>query len=122
MNRFLGKVALVLLLCTGVGAAGQSRPEFEVATVKPVAAPTPESLRAGTARLAFDVVADRVEITGFTPLMLLTRAFRVEAPQVDAPAYARSQFFEVRAKMPEGATENQIPEMLQAHSANIRMR
>ena len=108
MHRFL-----VLLLCAGVGAAGQSSPEFEVATVKPTAAPTPENFRAGTARVAFNVVADRVDITGYTPLMLVTRAFRVEAPQVDAPASAR-QFFEVRAKMPEGATEDQIPEMLQA--------
>jgi uncharacterized protein (TIGR03435 family) len=54
-----------------------------------------------------------VRIVGFTPLVLLARAFRVEPPQVEAPDFASSEFFEIQATLPVGATREQVPEMLQ---------
>jgi uncharacterized protein (TIGR03435 family) len=44
----------------------------------------------------------------------LTRAFRVQSRQVDAPDFARDEFFEIQATLPAGATPEQVPEMLQA--------
>jgi uncharacterized protein (TIGR03435 family) len=43
----------------------------------------------------------------------MARAFRVEPPQVDAPDFARSEFFEIQATLPAWATRDQVPEMLQ---------
>ena len=55
-----------------------------------------------------------MDIRGYQLLGLLTRAFRVERAQVDAPDFARDEFFEIQATLPAGATREQVPEMLQA--------
>ena len=94
-------------------AAAQSRLAFEVVSVKPAPQPTPETLRSGEARIAFNVNGARIQISGYTPLALLTRAFRVEPPQVAAPDFARGEYFEIQATLPAGATPEQVPEMLQ---------
>ncbi len=82
-------------------------------SVKPVPRPTPETVRDGTSRVTFEVTGDRVLITGYTPLAVIMRAFQVEARQVDAGNFSGAQFYEIQAKLPEGATRDQIPEMLQ---------
>jgi uncharacterized protein (TIGR03435 family) len=102
-----------LLLGLSCLAAAQSRLAFEVVSIKPAPQPTPETIRSGEARIAYNINAGRVQISGYTPAALLTRAFRVEPPQVDAPDFARGEYFEVQATLPEGATREQVPEMLQ---------
>jgi uncharacterized protein (TIGR03435 family) len=42
----------------------------------------------------------------------------VELPQVDAPDFARSESFEIQATLPEGATREQVAEMLQTMLAD----
>jgi uncharacterized protein (TIGR03435 family) len=42
----------------------------------------------------------------------------VELPQVEAPDFARSESFEIQATLPEGATREQVPEMLQTMLAD----
>jgi uncharacterized protein (TIGR03435 family) len=116
LNFRLG-VALALLFAVAVVTARsiyaeQSRLAFEVVSIKEAPQPTAELVRSGSG-LAFDVDAARVRILGFTPLALLARAFRVETPQVDTPDFARSEYFEIQATLPAGATREQVPEMLQ---------
>ena len=89
-------------------------PRFEVVAIKPAPEPTPATIQAGTSRIAFNVDAARVQIKGYTPFLLLARAFRVDLQQVDAPDFARSEYFEIQAALPAGATREQVPEMLQA--------
>jgi uncharacterized protein (TIGR03435 family) len=60
------------------------------------------------------VNAARVQLNGVPAISLLTRAFRVQSRQVDAPDFARDAFFEIQATLPAGATPEQVPEMLQA--------
>ena len=104
---------LCLLLGLSCLAAAQSRPAFDVVSIKSAPPPTPETIRSGEARVAFAVNEARVQIIGYTPHMLLTAAFRVQPPQVDAPDLARSEHFEIQATLPAGATREQVPEMLQ---------
>jgi uncharacterized protein (TIGR03435 family) len=44
----------------------------------------------------------------------LTRAYRITDPQVSGPAWIDSDRYDIVAKVPAGAPESQIPEMLQA--------
>ena len=90
-------------------------PRFEVVSIKPAPEPTPETIQSLAWRIAFNVDAARVQISGYTPLMLLVKAFRVQLPQVDAPDFAqRGLFLEIQATLPAGAMPEQVPEMLQA--------
>ncbi len=76
--------------------------------------PTPETIRSGISRIAFQVDGVLLRISGYTPHQLLAAAFRVQPFQLDAPGFARDGHFEVQATLPAGATREQVPEMLQA--------
>jgi len=106
-------VSAVLSLAVSLAqppAAQSEGPRFEVVSIKPVPRPTPSP----TPRIAFNVTGPHVQISDYYLMGLLTRAFRVEFPQVDAPDFAREEFFDIQATLPEGATREQVPEMLQA--------
>ena len=94
-------------------AAQSEGPRFEVVAIKPAPEPTPNPT--GTTRVAFKVDGARVQIIGYPLLAILMRAFRVEPAQVDASRISLdSEFFEIQATLPAGATPEQVPEMLQA--------
>ncbi|MEO5924753.1 MAG: TIGR03435 family protein [Bryobacteraceae bacterium] len=103
--------SVVLCVCATVSA--QSRPAFEAVSIKPVPRPTPETVQNGTSRIGFNVEGPRVEILGYGSTFFIARAFGVEAAQVDLRGLGGFQSFDVQAKLPEGATKDQIPEMLQ---------
>src|SRR5438093_947265 len=104
--------AVAALTARTIRAAEKSRLAFEVVSIKAAPQPTPELIRSGYG-LVFNIDAARVRIVGYTPFWLLARAFRVEQPQVDAPDFARREYFEIQATLPAGATREQVPEMLQ---------
>jgi uncharacterized protein (TIGR03435 family) len=106
MKRFV-----LLVVCAG--AIAQPGPAFEVVSIKPVTRPTPEAIRDGTGRIGFNIDAARVEIVGFPLAPVIARAFRVQLQQVDLHNFNDTQSFEIQAKLPEGATRDQVPEMLQ---------
>ncbi len=96
------------------------KPAFEVATVKPI--PSMQSLfeeiRSGKRSqdsLKTTVDGARVDI-GASPMMeLITRAYKVRSYQViGGPDWLNSMNYEIHAKLPEGASRDQIPEMLQS--------
>jgi len=59
--------------------------------------------------------ASRVEFLAATLPQLITRAYRLEPYQsVTGPDWMKRAYFDVFAKLPEGAKKDQIPEMLQA--------
>ena len=112
MRRFwLG----VLVSASAVLAQSEKKPSFEVVAIKPVSPPSiPQNPRDAASQIAFKVDGAQVEIRGFPPLSIIARAFRVPAQRVVAPDFARSQYFEIRATLPEGANPDQVPEMLQS--------
>jgi uncharacterized protein (TIGR03435 family) len=105
------------LICTVgmfLGEAWAAGPEFEVAIIKAAAQPTPELFRTGKIHLGMTVDGGRVDIGGLPLVTLLQQAFRVKTFQIAAPDWARESRWDILAKLPDGASQDQIPEMLQA--------
>jgi len=101
-----------LLLCTltTVAAWGQqpSRPEFEVATIRP-SAPSPEATV--TARAHID--GAQVRWLSLTLKYYIATAYRVKQYQVSGPDWISSDRFDISATIPAGVSTTQMPEMLQ---------
>lgn len=99
--------ALVTALIIGAvpyaPGAAQSK-AFEVVSVKP----TGRLLRQPSSSL----IGTSFHVVDITPARLIARAFGVENFQVDAPEWAVRDSFEIRAVVPGGTTERDIPEML----------
>jgi uncharacterized protein (TIGR03435 family) len=96
-------------------AFGQAkRLSFEVATIKPAEPITPASVASGKLHVGMSVDGARVDI-GFLSLgELIPMAFKLKSYQVSGPDWLRTQRFDILAKLPEGATKDQVPEMLQS--------
>jgi uncharacterized protein (TIGR03435 family) len=87
---------------------------FEVASIKPSPPLDQAKLLAGQLHLGMSVTGTRVEF-GYTPLMqLICTAYKVKPFQVNGPSWMNSTMFDISAKLPDGATKDQVPEMLQA--------
>jgi uncharacterized protein (TIGR03435 family) len=112
------KASAVLLILTGAllgqapGAAA-----FEVASVK-IAQPisiTPEQIRAGVRpRIGMTVDAGRADMLHVSLSALVMQAYRVKPYQVSGPDWMGTQYFDISAKIPDGATKEQVPEMVRA--------
>jgi hypothetical protein len=116
----LSRTLRVTALFAGVAIAGvialpiraQSKlpetPRFEVASVRPAAA------GAGSASLVFKVDAARVDIRCMRFAELIEDAFGMPGNRIANLASTTGLRFDIAAKLPPGASEDQIPEMLQA--------
>ena len=94
-----------------VAAFGQGAParlEFEVSSVKP-APLTPESVNIGIHIDGAQVHAAQYSLKDF-----IQTAFRVKNYQIEGPDWLSAARFDVDAKIPDGATREQVPEMLQS--------
>ncbi len=104
-----------LWLAVGIAAA-QSQPpgpSFEVASIKPAEPITPEGFRSGRVRLGMKMDGAQVDFGGLPLADLLRQAFGVKPYQIAGPDWIQSERFDIAAKLPDGATEDQIPAMLQ---------
>ena len=89
---------------------------FEVATVRPAPSMMDfvQQLQAGKAKVGMTVDGARVDM-GFSSLADLVRiAYGVKAYQVQGPDWMAQQRFEIQAKIPDGVSQDKVPEMLQA--------
>ena len=104
---------LLLGVIATIAAFGQ-QPAFEVASIRSAAQITPEMIPAGKLHVGMKIDAGRVDI-GYVSLRdLVTLAYEVKPFQVTAPDWMAAQRFDILAKMPEGATKEQVPAMLRA--------
>jgi uncharacterized protein (TIGR03435 family) len=88
---------------------------FDVASVK-LATIDQAKILAGQQQIGLKVEGNRVEI-GLYPLSeLIDMAYKVKYYQIQGPEWLgpTGQRFDILAKMPPGATKDQVPEMLQA--------
>ncbi len=97
-------------MVTIVAAWGQqpSRPEFEVATIRPSAL-SPEATV--TARAHID--GAQVRWLSLTLKYYIATAYRVKQYQVSGPDWISSDRFDISATIPAGVSTTQMPEMLQ---------
>jgi uncharacterized protein (TIGR03435 family) len=114
---------LPLSFALAAGAAfGQTPPNnlaFEVATVKPSPPLDMEKLKeevlAGRMpRLGPYVNASQAEYIYMPLKELIANAYKVKAYQITGPAWLATERFDIVAKIPEGASKDDAPQMLQA--------
>ena len=99
--------APVLVFSVATLVCAQTKPAFEAASIRP-APVQPSDFNVG---LRVDGAQAR-----FTYLSLksyISRAYRVRISQIVGPDWLDGERFDVAAKLPDGATPAQIPEMLQ---------
>jgi uncharacterized protein (TIGR03435 family) len=105
---------VLLTALASFGAFSQTtpaRPEFEVASVKPSAeAETPM----GNLNRGLHIDGAMVSFNGMPLRWYVHYAYTVKEDQVSGPDWLKSQRFDVVAKLPAGATREQIPAMLQS--------
>ena len=89
-------------------------PAFEVASIKPAAPLNRGQIFSGQAHAGMKVDAARVDIGSMSLADLIRVAYRVKPYQISGPDWMASERFDVLAKLPEGASSGQVPEMLQA--------
>ena len=109
-------IAILLALFYVVPSSAQS-PAFDVASVKAAADPGRVPMFCiipCTPGERMTVEGGRVDIR-FMPLTkLIVTAYRIKPYQLAGPDWMRNERFDIMAKLPEGASKDQIPEMLQA--------
>lgn len=117
-RRFVQALAIGLALTVGglFGQAPAPALAFEVATVRPAPPITDliQQLQSGKAKIGMTVDGARVDM-GFSSLADLIRiAYDVKPYQVQGPDWMAQQRFEIQAKIPEGVSQDKVPEMLKA--------
>ena len=104
---------LLLGVIATIAAFGQ-QPAFEVASIRSAAQITPDLITSGKLHVGMKIDAGRVDI-GFASLRdLVMQAYEVKPFQVTGPEWMAAQRFDILAKMPDGATKEQVPAMLRA--------
>jgi uncharacterized protein (TIGR03435 family) len=94
-------------------------PAFEVASVKPSEPITPAMIASGKLHAGMKIDGKRVDIGNFGMMQLICKAYDVKSYQVSGPSWLKAvglsgQRFDIVANLPEGATKEQVPQMLQA--------
>ena len=105
---------VVLLAAVALGQTPPPAPAFEVASVKPAAPLGRGQLLSGQMHVGMTIDAARVDIGSMSLADLIRVAYRVKPYQISGPDWMASARFDVLAKLPEGASREQVPEMLQA--------
>jgi uncharacterized protein (TIGR03435 family) len=101
--------ALAVFLASVASAVAQPGPAFEVASVK-VAPP-----RSGPSGFtALDTDPAMVRYSNITLQNLIAMAYRMDSDRVRGPAWLSEQMYDVAAKLPAGASKDQVPRMLQS--------
>jgi len=105
--------SLVVVTAVAVSAPpllAQTRPQFEVASVKPSA----DQLQSGTAAIGVHISGSQVRIA-FTSLKdVIVYAYGVLPAQVTGPDWMATERFDISAKLPDGSSAAQAREMMQS--------
>ncbi len=106
-------------LASRQAAGAAAKLEFEVASVRPSAPLDPVKMRAAMQsgqmpNFGAHVNASRATYSYMTLKALVANAYGVKEYQVAGPDWLGSERFDIVAKMPEGASTDDAPQMLQA--------
>jgi uncharacterized protein (TIGR03435 family) len=104
----------VQVVACWVASAVIAAPAFEVASIRPASLPTPDTFRSGQFRPGLRLDAGSLDWQFASLADLLPYAFGVKTYQVAGPDWMRESRWNIQAKLPQGASENQAPEMVQA--------
>ena len=118
MQTTLRRLTIGLAL-TAISVFGQSKPAFEVATVKPAQPMDQTKIIAalqsgGKMPMGANIDSRRAEYLYLDLKTLLTYAYGVKPYQITGPDWMSTTRFDIVAKMPEGSTKEDAPKMLQS--------
>ena len=116
MSKNLFSSISVAMVLAG-GSLGQG-PAFEVASVKIAEPITPAMISSGKLHAGMKVDGKRVDIGLMSMAQLICKAYDVKSYQVSGPSWMQAMGmtgtrFDIVANLPEGATKEQVPQMLQ---------
>jgi uncharacterized protein (TIGR03435 family) len=106
-------VSLSLIFATAAAFA-QSPVAFEVASVKKAEPLSVNAAMSGKMNLGMTIDNAMVNIKSMSISELMRVAYKVKAYQVSGPDWLNAERFTITAKMPAGATRDQVPGMIQA--------
>lgn len=89
-------------------------PAFEVAVIKP-SLPMAEAiplLREGKLKAGVSIDKARVDMGFVTLTDLIVQAWQIKPHQLSGPDWLSMERFDIQAKLPDGAVEDQVPQML----------
>ncbi|HZL55813.1 MAG TPA: TIGR03435 family protein [Bryobacteraceae bacterium] len=110
---FVKFTAAALLAAAALNAQTPTAPlSFEVATIKPAPPINPAQVMAGKLHVGMTIDAGRVDIGYMSLADLIRTAYNVKTYQVSGPDWMNTERFDILAKIPEGGTKEQVPEML----------
>ena len=105
MKTFLLFLIAVPATCVANAQNAPIQPKFEVASVK-------RTDRCFTGNSSID--PGSVTLKGVPLKGVLMEAFKVKMEQIEGPSWLETDCFEISAKLPKGATKDQLPAMLHA--------
>ena len=118
MKHILRKLSITLAL-SAIAAFSQTKPAFEVATIKPAAPLDMAKIQAavqggGKMPVGANVDNRRAEYTYLDLKSLIAYAYGAKPYQITGPDWMAKTRFDIVAKMPDGATKEDAPKMLQS--------
>jgi uncharacterized protein (TIGR03435 family) len=107
------------LALTAIASFAQTKPSFEVATIKPAAPMDTAKMVAamqagGKIPIGANIDASRAEYLYLDLKSLLTYAYGVKPYQITGPDWMSTARFDIVGKMPAGSKKEDAPKMLQA--------
>ena len=115
MHRALRLPAVLSCLALAATSAhAQTRPIFEVASIRPAAPLDMAKVRNGEVSIGPRVDGARAEFLYMTLQDLISLSYKVKADQITGPDWIASQRFDIFAKLPDGASKNDLAKMVQA--------
>ncbi|HET9409334.1 MAG TPA: TIGR03435 family protein [Candidatus Sulfotelmatobacter sp.] len=121
MPSLLARCVLVVLAlaCAATLYAQSQAPSaaplaFEVASIKPSGDVMADARAGKMPHVGMKVDVQRVDIGYFTLMQLISYAYKVKQYQIAGPDWMKSAHWDIAATLPEGASKDQIPEMMQA--------
>jgi len=116
--------AVSSLMVSPAQAQTPPSPHFEVSSIKP-AVPLQTQItqiaqagaggNIGNLRIMQQVITDaRIDLNTLSLADLIAMAYRIKPYQLIGPDWIKSERYDVQATLPQGATKEQVPEMMQA--------
>jgi len=113
MRRSMLSCGLLVLASCAAFAQPAEGPAFEVATIKPSPPQVGGRIMMGMSGGPGSRDPGHITATNVNLRMLLARAYNVKNYQIAGPNYIDTERFDIVAKVPAGATKEQVPAMFQ---------
>src|SRR5262249_50338977 len=108
--------SIALAVSTAFAQAPAAKLTFDVASIKPAGPMDPAAIMSGKAHIGMKVDGARVDIGMFALSDLIRTAYKLKTFELVSPDWMSgmsAQRWDIMAKMPPGATKEQVPQMLQ---------